>query len=165
MSHPFLSEAWINAARDIRHKYADSVPTIEALVRINVITTKVPFGEGNINAYINTSEGSLDMELGQLESPDLTITTDYDTARQLFVDQDPTASMQAFMGGRIKVEGDITRLMMLQTTLQQPLRRLLPSLHYAVASLRVPERSVLCNLAANTAATLAVTAPASNARP
>ena len=119
MSHPFLSEAWINAARDIRHKYADSVPTIEALVRINVITTKVPFGEGNINAYINTSEGSLDMDLGQLESPDLTITTDYDTARQLFVDQDPTASMQAFMGGRIKVEGDITRLMMLQTTMPQ----------------------------------------------
>ena len=59
------------------------------------------------------------MELGQLESPDLTITTDYDTARQLFVYQDPTASMQAFMGGRIKVEGDITRLMMLQTTMPQ----------------------------------------------
>jgi putative sterol carrier protein len=27
--------------------------------------------------------------------------------------------MQAFMGGRIKVEGDITRLMMLQTTMPQ----------------------------------------------
>lgn len=119
MSHPFLSESWISAARDIRHKYADSVPTIEALVRINVITNKVPFGEGTINAYIDTSQGALDMELGSLESPDLTITTDYDTARQIFVEQDPTASMQAFMGGRIKVEGDITRLMTLQTTMPQ----------------------------------------------
>jgi putative sterol carrier protein len=37
----------------------------------------------------------------------------------LFVDQDPTASMQAFMGGRIKVEGDITRLMVMQTSIPQ----------------------------------------------
>ena len=59
------------------------------------------------------------MELGELDAADLTVTTDYDTARQLFVDQDPTASMQAFMQGRIKVEGDITRLMMMQTAIPQ----------------------------------------------
>lgn len=119
MSHPFLSDEWITAARDIRHRHADSVPAIEASIRINVITNKVPFGEGTIRAYIDTSSGTLDMELGELESPDLTITTDYDTARSLFVDQDPTASMQAFMSGRIKVEGDITRLMMMQTSIPQ----------------------------------------------
>lgn len=119
MSHPFLSDAWIEAARDIRHRHAGSVPAIEASIRINVITNKVPFGEGTIRAYIDTSSGTLDMELGELDSPDLTITTDYDTARALFVDQDPTASMQAFMSGKIKVEGDITRLMMMQTAIPQ----------------------------------------------
>lgn len=119
MSHPFLSDEWIAAARDIRHRHADSVPQIETPVRINVVTNKVPFGEGTIRAFIDTSSGTLDMELGELESPDLTITTDYETARALFVDQDPTASMQAFMSGRIKVEGDITRLMMMQTSIPQ----------------------------------------------
>ncbi len=119
MSHPFLSDEWMTAARDIRHRHADSVPRIEMSVRINVVTNKVPFGDGTVHAYIDTSSGTLDMEVGALSDPDLTITTDYDTARSLFVDQDPTASMQAFMSGRIKVEGDITRLMMLQTSVPQ----------------------------------------------
>jgi hypothetical protein len=95
------------------------VPVIDVVVRINVITTKVPFGEGIISAYIDTSNGSLEMELGSIEESDLTVTTDYETARKLFVEQDPTASMQAFMAGRIKVEGDITRLMVMQTSLPQ----------------------------------------------
>ena len=103
MSHLFLSDEWIQAARDIRHKYADSVPTIEILIRINVVTTKVPFDDGTVNAYIDTSKGVLDMELGSLDGADLTITTEYEIARAVFVDQDPTASMQAFMSGRIKV--------------------------------------------------------------
>jgi len=119
MSHLFLSDEWITAARDIRHRHAESVPAIEASIRINVVTTKVPFGKGTITAFIDTSSGALDMELGALDSPDLTITTDFDTARSLFVDQDPTASMQAFMSGRIKVDGDITRLMMMQTAIPQ----------------------------------------------
>lgn len=119
MSHQFLSEQWIEAARDIRHRHADSVPHIEANVRINVITTKVPFGEGTIHAYIDTTSGTLELDLGQIESADLVITTDYDTARALFVDQDPAASMQAFMAGRIKVDGDITQLMMMQVALPQ----------------------------------------------
>jgi hypothetical protein len=119
MSYPFLSDEWIQAARDIRHKYADSVPPIDSLIRINVVTTKVPFGDGTIKAYFDTSSGALDMELGSLEGADLTITTEYEIARSVFVDQDPTASMQAFMSGRIKVEGDITRLMAMQTALPQ----------------------------------------------
>ena len=119
MSHQFLSESWIEAARDIRHRYSGDVPVIDVVVRINVITTKVPFGEGTISAYIDTSNGSLEMELGSIDESDLTVTTDYETARKLFVEQDPTASMQAFMAGRIKVEGDITRLMVMQTSLPQ----------------------------------------------
>lgn len=119
MSYPFLSDQWIQAVRAIRHKYADSVPTIEILIRINVVTTKVPFGDGTVSAYIDTSNGVLDMELGSLDAADLTITTEYEIARSVFVEQDPTASMQAFMSGRIKVEGDITRLMAMQTALPQ----------------------------------------------
>lgn len=119
MSHQFLSDSWIEAARDIRHRHAASAPAIDVLVRINVVTTKVPFGDGTVSAYIDTSAGVLDMELGLLETADLTVTTDYETARQLFVEQDPAASMQAFMSGRIKVEGDITRLMAMQVAVPQ----------------------------------------------
>ena len=119
MSHQFLSDDWIEAAREIRHKWADRVPDVPIQVRINVVATKVPFGSGTVLAHIDSSNGRLEMELGALENPDLTVTTDYDTARQLFVAQDPAASMQAFMSGRIKVEGDITKLMLMQTSVPQ----------------------------------------------
>lgn len=119
MSHQFLSDEWIEAARDIRRRWEDRVPAVEVQIRINVVATKVPFGEGTVHAHIDSSTGQLEMELGLLEAPDLTVTTDYDTARQLFVAQDPAASMQAFMSGKIKVEGDITKLMLMQTSVPQ----------------------------------------------
>jgi hypothetical protein len=119
LSHQFLSDDWIEAARDIRRRWEDRVPAVEVQVRINVVATKVPFGEGTVHAHIDSSSGRLEMELGLLDAADLTVTTDYDTARQLFVAQDPAASMQAFMSGKIKVEGDITKLMLMQTSVPQ----------------------------------------------
>lgn len=119
MSHQFLSDDWIEAARDIRRRWEDRVPAVEVQIRINVVATKVPFGEGTVHAHIDSSNGRLEMELGLLDAPDLTVTTDYDTARQLFVAQDPAASMQAFMSGKIRVDGDITKLMLMQTSVPQ----------------------------------------------
>jgi putative sterol carrier protein len=43
------------------------------------------------------------------------ITVPYDTAKRLFIDGDQSAAMQAFMSGQIKVEGDMTKLMAMQT--------------------------------------------------
>jgi putative sterol carrier protein len=60
------------------------------------------------------------LELGHLENPDVTVTLPYDTARSLLVDQDQQAAMQAFMSGKIKVEGDMMKLMALQTTAIDP---------------------------------------------
>ena len=37
----------------------------------------------------------------------------YDS-KAIFVDQDQQATMQAFMGGKIKVQGDMTKLMAMQ---------------------------------------------------
>jgi putative sterol carrier protein len=59
------------------------------------------------------------METGELETPDLTLTTDYDTARKIFVDQDQAAGMQAFMAGKIKVQGDMMKMMAMQTSMPQ----------------------------------------------
>jgi putative sterol carrier protein len=55
------------------------------------------------------------METGHLESPDLTITIAYSTAKAILVDGDAQAAMQAFLGGKIKVDGDITKMMALQS--------------------------------------------------
>jgi putative sterol carrier protein len=75
----------------------------------------VPFGEGTIKAYVDTSTGVLDMEVGQLESPDLTVTLTYATAKAILVDGDAAQAMNAFMSGKIRVDGDITKMIALQT--------------------------------------------------
>jgi len=117
MAHPFLSQEWMDAARAIREQYADEVPAVDADLRINVAVTDVPFEDETVNAYLDTSSGAVVMELGALEEPDVTVTTDYPTAQALFVDQDPAIAMQAFMNGKIKVQGDMMKLMAMQTSL------------------------------------------------
>ena len=117
MTHVFLSDEWFEAVHGVRHKYADQVPEITTVIRINQIITETPFGDGEVRSYIDTSSGAMTMELGELDEPDATITTDYDTARALFVEQDQAAVMQAFMGGKITVQGDMMKLMAMQTAI------------------------------------------------
>ena len=119
MSHPFLSAEWMAAAKEIRSKYEDQVPTITLSVRINQVVTDVPFGDGTVTSYFDTSSGDVDMELGELDTPDATITTDYTTAKAMFVDGDQAVAMQAFMAGKIKVQGDMMKIMAIQTAMPQ----------------------------------------------
>lgn len=117
MAYPFLSQEWMDAARAIREKYADEVPAVDADLRINVAVTDVPFDDEIVNAYLDTTSGAVVMELGHLDDADVTVTTDYPTAQALFVDQDPAIAMQAFMNGQVKVQGDMMKLMAMQTSL------------------------------------------------
>ena len=113
--YTFLTDEWIEAARELRARYADRLPDVTIEVRINQIVTDVPFGDGTIRAYIDSTDGNLDLELGALDEPDVTLTTDYHTAKAMVVDQDPTVVMQSFMAGRITVQGDMMKLMAMQT--------------------------------------------------
>ena len=119
MSYPFLSSEWMDAAKAIREKYAGQATPIAVSVRMNQVITDAPFGDGDIHLYLDTSSGNLVMGPGELETPDLTLTTDYDTAKQIFVDQDQAAGMQAFMAGKIKVQGDMMKMMAMQTSMPQ----------------------------------------------
>jgi hypothetical protein len=116
MAFPFLSDEWMAAARAIRAEYAGRSTAIPVEVRMNMVVKDVPFGDGQVDAHVDTSTGMLDMELGHLEKPDLSLTLDYDTARAILVDGDATVAMNAFMSGRIKVDGDITKMIALQSS-------------------------------------------------
>ena len=119
MAFPFLSSEWMDAARAIRAKYQDQAPKITAVIRINQVITDVPFGDGTVKSYMDTSSGDMEVELGELENPDATVTTDWATARAIFALNDQAAAMQAFMGGKIKVAGDMMKMMALQTQMPQ----------------------------------------------
>jgi hypothetical protein len=113
-TYPFLSDEWITEARRIREEY-ESGAAVPHQVRMNLVITEVPFGDGPIDAHLDTSEGAVRLDLGHLDPADLKVTVDYVTAKSILVEGNPQAGMQAFMQGKIKVEGDMAKLMALQT--------------------------------------------------
>ncbi|HEY3942612.1 MAG TPA: SCP2 sterol-binding domain-containing protein [Acidimicrobiales bacterium] len=114
MANPFLSDAWLREARALRAEFGPSLPSPPQGVRMNLVVNEVPFGDGAIDAHLDTSSGALDLETGHVERPDLTVTVDYVTAKAILVDNNPQAAMQAFMAGKVRVEGDMAKLMTLQ---------------------------------------------------
>lgn len=118
--YQFLSSDWVAEAKKIRAESDGGGTPITLPVRMNQIITEVPFGEGRVEAHMDTTSGVLDLDLGHVESPDLTVTLDYETAKAILVEGNPQAGMQAFMAGRIKVEGDMAKLMALQTLTPDP---------------------------------------------
>ena len=116
----FLSDDWLDEARAIRAEYEGRGATIEHSVRMNLIVVEVPFGEGSVHAHVDTSTGELVLDVGHIDPVDLKVTIGYDIARALLVEGNPQAGLQAFMQGKIKVEGDIAKLMALQTVSPDP---------------------------------------------
>ncbi len=117
MPYPFLSDEWIEEAHKIRAEYrGKGVTSVPHVVRMNLVITALPFGEGSLDAHLDTSSGEVELDKGHLENPDLTVTVDYDTAKAILVDGNPAAGMQAFMAGKVQVVGDMAKLMALQAT-------------------------------------------------
>ena len=110
-SYAFLTDEWVAEAKKIREEYKGKTPPAAHVVKMNQVITDVPFGEGTIDAHMDTSSGEMELDLGHLDAADLKVTLDYETAKAILVDGNPQAGMQAFMAGKIKVEGDMTKLM------------------------------------------------------
>jgi hypothetical protein len=113
-AYPFLSPEWTEAARELRAEYADTVPPAPVTMRMNLVVNDVPFGDGPLDAHLDTTNGDFVLEHGHLEGADLKITIDYATAKAILIEGNPQAGMQAFMAGRIRVEGDMSKLLALQ---------------------------------------------------
>ena len=120
--YAFLSDEWMEAAKAVRDQYADQVSPPAHAIRMNQVVTDVPFGDGTVNTYLDTLGGEAVMELGELDTPDLTVTTDYATAKAITVDGDAQVAMQAFMQGKVKVQGDMSKLMLLQQAPADPVQ-------------------------------------------
>jgi putative sterol carrier protein len=119
-SYPFLSDQWVAEARRIRDELAHSGPAVPHQVRMNLVVTEVPFGDEPVQAHLDTSSGLVELDLGHLEEADLTVTVDYQTAKAILVDGNPQAAMQAFMAGKVRVDGDMSKLVLLQTIPPDP---------------------------------------------
>jgi len=113
-AYQFLSPEWSEEARKVRAEFADRVPPAPVTMRMNLVVNEVPFGDGSLDAHLDTTGGELVLESGHLEEADLKITIDYLTAKAILIEGNPQAAMQAFMAGRIRVEGDMSKLVSFQ---------------------------------------------------
>ena len=120
-THPFLSPEWMEEARKIREEYRGKGQPMAHQIKMNQVITDVPFGEGVIHSHMDSSSGEMELEEGHMDDAEVTVTTDYATAKAIFVEQNPQAGMQAFMAGKIKVQGDMTKLMAMQQTTPDPI--------------------------------------------
>jgi hypothetical protein len=111
-TYPFLSDDWFTAVRAVVDSRAVEIPA-HAEVTMNLLVTDTPFGEDR-QVHIGAKDGHADWGAGHTADADLTLTTDYATAREIFMSGNPQAGMQAFMDGKVKVQGDLTKLMAAQ---------------------------------------------------
>ena len=111
---PFLSDEWVSEARKIREEYEGKGAVVPHLMRMNLNVTEVPFGPGGIEAHLDTSEGALKLELATSSwstSPSLSTTP---RPRPSWSRATRRPACRPSWPARIKVDGDMSKLMALQ---------------------------------------------------
>jgi hypothetical protein len=119
-TYEFLSDGWLEAVRELRDEYAASGATAPVQLKANLVVTDVPFSPEPVLAHVDTSRGGLIVEAGHLDQVDLRVQVDYATAKALLVDGNPQAAMSAFLEGKVRIEGDVGKLMALQSGIVDP---------------------------------------------
>jgi putative sterol carrier protein len=105
--YQFLSDAWFDAAEKLIREHETAAPPTNLVMNLEVAD-----GDQTIQFFMGSRNGEVLFGKGTTDSADLTMSTDIETARSVFVSGDQQAGMQAFMAGKVRVQGDMTKLMM-----------------------------------------------------
>jgi SCP-2 sterol transfer family protein len=111
-THPFLSDDWFAVVDQLVEQHGADTPNHMDIV-INLTVTGTPFGAER-SLHIGAQQGRGHWGIGHLPNADVSLTTDYETARSVFVSNDPQAATQAFFGGKVVIQGDLAKLMAVQ---------------------------------------------------
>ncbi len=108
MGHKFLTATWFSEVKKLRASMGDmQIPAQLKDVVLNVTVTGGPEGDKDF-----TIKG-LDFVEGHTAEAKTTIVIPILMAKKMFIDNDKTAAMQAFMSGQLKVKGDMSKMMAL----------------------------------------------------
>lgn len=110
MSLKFLSDEWFDKVEELKNAAGDlDVPVALHDLVLNVVVTDTEWGDRELSL----NAGNL--EKGHHQNAPTKLVLPVDLAHRLFIDNDQSAGMQGFMSGQIKVEGDMSKLMAMQT--------------------------------------------------
>ncbi len=112
----FLTEEWAQDVTKALNNHEGFKNAIGAAdLSAQFVTQDGP--EGEVNFYLKAAGGTVNQAIGTIEDPDVTVTMPYDTATA--VSKGELNVQTAFMTGKIKVAGNLAKLMMHQAALQQ----------------------------------------------
>lgn len=106
MPNVFLSDGWLDEIKQLRAP----LDTLMDLV-LNLRVTGGPEGDREVHL------ANLDFGAGFVDNARATVILPFATAKRMIVEGDQAVAMQAFMSGEVKVEGDMSALMGLMSTM------------------------------------------------
>lgn len=105
----FLTDDWFATVEKLTAEAGDlNLPPALANLAINLVVTDA---SGNTELALDGGK----IQKGLSSNAKTTLNMDAETLRKVFLEFDMAAAMQAFMTGKIKVQGDMSQLMALQT--------------------------------------------------
>lgn len=108
-TYPFLSDEWFVHVERIVEEHGAEIPDHADLV-MNLVVTDTPFGAER-ELHVGARHGQGRWGEGHEPDADLTVTTDYETARDILLSGDPQAGLNAFLTGKVRIQGDLAKLL------------------------------------------------------
>jgi len=106
----FLSQQWFAKVAELTAAAGDlNVPAGLANLLLNVTVNDAP--EGKVDLALNGGK----FELGHNPAAGTKLILSADLLRRIFLEGDAGAGMQGFMTGQLKVEGDMSKIMAMQS--------------------------------------------------
>jgi len=113
----FLTQEWLSALTDTvngHDGFKNAIANVDLTLQFEI--TDAPEGTEN-RYYVSVSDGAAQAVAGDADAPDATITNDYETA--ITISKGDLNTQMAFMTGKLKVTGNMAKLMMNQAMLTQ----------------------------------------------
>lgn len=105
----FLSNDWFDQVKTMTDEAGDlNMSPAMSNMTLNLSVSGGP--DGDTQASIVNGK----LQKGHTDGAKTTLKLDADTLRKVFLESDMNAAMQAFMSGKLKVEGDMSQVMSLQ---------------------------------------------------
>ncbi len=109
MSYAFLSPEWFTKVDELIAAAGDlQIPEAMKAVEVNVTVTSA---KGDVPLFLKDGL----FAQGHKDGTETSLTLSDELARKIFVDGDMAAGVQAFLTGEMKVEGDLAKLVAMQT--------------------------------------------------
>lgn len=105
MGFKFLTDEWFDEVKALTEAAGDL--GLSDAAKGLTMNIRVTWDEDDCDMCI----GGGAIVKGLSESAPITITVPLDVAQKMFVDQDQNAGTQAYMSGKLKIDGDMTKLM------------------------------------------------------